>query len=215
LRCGNAFTDAFCAQLPATTAHDQGRVVVELDDRYLRIVEAVRANCDDNAREMGIDDEHDLDEHPEVVDDVCASLDLVVEQDGKTIERDHSLSMTSAEAIGSLITAVELTGRHERDPSTAQAIKVATMILEQRGCEHFDSASDGSLTHLIDIVTFGGRDCRWSSRRFPFREDRGTGGHAILRARIRSDLQPPFGNDLSRRARPYPETRRALTELSR
>jgi hypothetical protein len=151
----DAFTDDFCAQLPATGGPDKGPVTVELDDRFLRIVEAVRDNCDDNAREMGIDDEHDLDEHPEVADDVCASFDLVVERDGQPSERDRFASMSSADAIGALISAVELTGRHEREPRIRAAIEIATMILEQKGCEHFDPACDGCLTSLIDIIVFG------------------------------------------------------------
>jgi hypothetical protein len=76
----DAFTD--CAQLPATNAQDKGPVVVELDEKFINIVEAVRTNCDDNSHEMGIDDEHDLDEHPEAADDVCVSFDLAVERDG-------------------------------------------------------------------------------------------------------------------------------------
>jgi hypothetical protein len=149
----DAFTDAFNAQLPATNSHDQGPVVVELDDRFLNIVESVRANCDDNSRDMGIDDPHDLDEHPDLADDVCASFDLNVERDGQVVE--SLSSMTSADAIGTLIDAVELTGRHEREPRIREAIKVATMVVEQRGCEHFDSACDGRLTSLIDIIVFG------------------------------------------------------------
>jgi hypothetical protein len=149
----DAFTDAFCAQLPATNGQHKGPVTVELDDRFVNIVESVRVNCYDNAHEKGIDDEPDLDAHPDVADDICAPFDLLVERDGQAIELSSSTS--SADAIGALIDAVELTGRHEREPRVAEAIKVATMILEQKGCEHFDCACDGSLTSLIDIIVFG------------------------------------------------------------
>jgi hypothetical protein len=149
----DAFTDALCAQLPATGGPDEGPVVVELDDRFIKVVESVRANCDDNAHEMGIDDPSDLDEHPDVAEMSCASFDLVVERDGEPIER--AIAMSSADAIGALIDAVELTGRHEREPRIREAIKVMTMILEQKGCDHFDPACDGSLTSLMDIVMFG------------------------------------------------------------
>jgi hypothetical protein len=42
--------------------------------------------------------------------------------------------------------------RYEQLRDYERAIGVAQAILEQRGCEHFDAACDGSLTDFIDIV---------------------------------------------------------------
>jgi hypothetical protein len=151
----DAFTERFSAQLPATGGPDKGPVVVELDDRFMKVVEDVRVNCDDNAHEMGVDDEHDLDEHPELAEMSCASFDLVVERDGEPIERDRLGAMTSAEALALLIEVAELTGRPERERTVRAAIEIATMIVNQKGCEHFDAACNGSLTSLMGIVMFG------------------------------------------------------------
>jgi hypothetical protein len=35
------------------------------------------------------------------------------------------------------------------------ALDTLDALLAQRGCEHFDSAGDGSLTDLCDIIVFG------------------------------------------------------------
>ena len=69
--------------------------------------------------------------------------------------RDIWGQMTSSDALRHLIDVVELTGRHEHDAQTAAALKWIHDILDQRGCEDFDPAGDGSLTDLIDIVVRG------------------------------------------------------------
>jgi hypothetical protein len=45
---------------------------------------------------------------------------------------------------------------HSTDPEVVKARKVLDEILEQCGCEHFDSSvEDGRLTTLMDVVIYG------------------------------------------------------------
>jgi hypothetical protein len=58
-----------------------------------------------------------------------------------------------------LLQAIELIARSgvtEHDQDAANVVDALEMMVEQRGCEHFDpSVIDGKLTTLMDVVIHG------------------------------------------------------------
>lgn len=57
-----------------------------------------------------------------------------------------------------LATAIELINLAHEDHLTPEINAVLERLIaigNQRGCEHFDSACDGTLCHLIDIIIDG------------------------------------------------------------
>jgi hypothetical protein len=65
--------------------------------------------------------------------------------------------LSCREALETVIEAVERTYCVEGLPADLEdAVKTLVRILEQKGCEHFDSSvTDGTLTTLMDVVIFG------------------------------------------------------------
>lgn len=91
-------------------------------------------------------------EEEDLIDDILADLH------GAPDTPEVHKQLRCDEAIGIALEALEgcfIIDVPNPDCVYTDAAKVLRMILAQQGCKSFDSAGDGSLTDLMDIVIFG------------------------------------------------------------